>query len=117
MYQICDHFMKPLTIVVPHQCSLVTLVADGPQCPVWFVSHAWSTQFYESIGMITYHAEQHGLALESLYWICTFANNQWDLSELVGGLRETLFYQAIIRVGCKGVVSLMDQNCTPLERV
>ena len=37
-----------------------------------------------------------GLDSATYYWMCTFANNQHDLSELEGGLMDTPFVKAIL---------------------
>ena len=78
MYSVCKYFVKPLT--EPHQCSFVDLVATAEaQPPKWFVSHAWSTPFSQTVSMLEFHRQQRGLLPTTPYWICTFANNQHDL--------------------------------------
>ena len=60
--------------------------------------------------------ELRDLPADGCYWICTFANNQHDLKELGGELKETPFYKAIVSPGCLGVVIAMDKECTPFKR-
>jgi hypothetical protein len=57
----------------PFQCSFVELMADGPQKPVWFVSHAWSTNFKDSLEMLDYHMQVQDLDDKTPYWYCGFA--------------------------------------------
>ena len=50
MYHLCEHFVKPIT--KPFQCSWVELVAMEEQRPQWFLSHAWSTRFMQTMVML-----------------------------------------------------------------
>ena len=112
LYVINDAFVMPLT--QQFKCSWVELVATGPQLPRWFVSHWWGTPFPQTVSLLAFHTLQRHLEL-SPYWICTFANNQHDLSGLSGQLRHTPFVQAILR--CEGTVVLLDWDVTPFDRV
>ena len=72
MYSVCKYFVKPLT--EPHQCSFVDLVATAEaQPPKWFVSHAWSTPFSQTVAMLEFQRRSRGLPPTTPYWICTFA--------------------------------------------
>ena len=74
MYIISDYFVKPLTL--PHCCSFVDLVSTAEvQVPVWFVSHAWSTPFAQTISMLEFHRRTRELPPSTPYWICTFAKH------------------------------------------
>ena len=71
MYSVCTYFVKPLT--EPHACSFVDLVSKAAeQRPKWFVSHAWSTPFAQTVSMLTFHMQSHALPPSTPYWICTF---------------------------------------------
>merc|ERR1712166_879330 len=115
MYNICTQFVKPLT--ARYQCSWVELVATGAQLPVWFISHAWATPFAQTLEMLLWHMTVHQLSIDSAYWFCTLANNQWELGELGGSLEDTPFWRAIGLCTCLGVVQVMDAMCTPHKRV
>ena len=71
MYHLCQLFVKPLT--VQFKCSFVELVATAPQPPQWFLSHAWSTAFKDTLSMLEWHRQCRGLGEDSAIWICTFA--------------------------------------------
>merc|ERR1719456_353991 len=109
------NFVRPLT--EPFQCSFVELVAFEAQTPRWFVSHFWGTPFCQTVNLLTFHSAQRGLLPTAPYWICTFANNQHDLSELGTSLQETPFVKAIMCNQCQGTVTLMDHAATTLERI
>ena len=80
MYSVDTYFVKPLT--EPYKCSFVDLVSTAKtQPPKWFVSHAWSTPFSQTVSMLNFHAHSHDLPPTTAYWICTFANNQHDLGQ------------------------------------
>ena len=134
-YHICDIIVKPVTS--RDKCSFVELVAhQDRQDPIWFVSHFWGTPFDQTVQMLSFHAEVHDLGEDTTYWYCTLANvstsypccallwftcgllqNQHDLSQLAGGLRQTPFWLAIQLPSCVGVVQAMDSKCTPPRRI
>lgn len=115
MYHFCGFFLKRLTFAF--QCSFMELVADAAQPPVWFVSHFWGNVLQDTVQSLRFHAESRALPYATaFYWICTFANNQWDLGELGGKLQDTPFHIAIMSIGCEGVVMVLDSACTPFTR-
>ena len=80
MYSVDTYFVKPLT--EPYKCSFVDLVSTAKtQPPKWFVSHAWSTPFSQTVLMLRLHMQSRDLPPTTPYWICTFANNQHDLGQ------------------------------------
>ena len=80
MYSVHDYFIFPLTL--QHLCSFVELVSTAEaQPPKWFVSHAWSTPFAQTVSMLNHHVKSRDLPPTTAYWICTFANNQHDLGQ------------------------------------
>eukprot|EP00927_Polykrikos_kofoidii_P079088 TRINITY_DN75877_c0_g1_i1.p1 TRINITY_DN75877_c0_g1~~TRINITY_DN75877_c0_g1_i1.p1 ORF type:complete len:805 (-),score=136.64 TRINITY_DN75877_c0_g1_i1:45-2348(-) len=115
LYHLNEHFVKPLT--ARFRCSFVELVASKPQIPRWFVSHWWGTPFLHTQALLGFHANRREVADGSPYWICTFANNQHDLSELAGELDETPFVRAILSRNCVGTIALLDQKVTTFERI
>merc|ERR1719265_1969514 len=48
--------------------------------------------------------------------MCTFANNQHDLSELSGGMAGTPFLKVIRSTACLGTVVLLDPNAAAFGR-
>lgn len=114
MYHISDHFIRPLT--APFQCSFVELIAEEPQPPVWFLSHAWSAGFRNSLSMVKYHTEVHELGEHTPYWYCAFANNQHTMESLSGPVQEMPFWKVMDSDSCEGLLQLMDKDCTPHTR-
>jgi len=112
MYHICDHFVKRLTDRL--ECSFVELIASKQQTPKWFVSHAYSTSFEETLVMLRYHAEVHELSPGASYWIDTFARNLSVREEPMQPLHRTTLWNAIRK--CKGLVQVMDDECKPHQR-
>ncbi|CAE8690688.1 unnamed protein product [Polarella glacialis] len=140
MYHVCQHFVLPLTKA--EGCSYVELVASELQPPQWLVSHAWSTAFAATANMLTQHGRarsnngsfsgpselspllpttpQQAVLLPDpiVYWICTLANNQHDLSGLhEADLLKTPFGRVLLSPSTHGTVLLCDQAVTPLRRV
>ncbi|CAE8640924.1 unnamed protein product, partial [Polarella glacialis] len=115
MYDIDPHFVQPLTL--PFRSSFVELVAKGPQIPHWFVSHWWGTEFCQTVALLNFHLKQRLMPSPLFYWICTFANNQHDLSELTGSLLETPFVKVIMANEAVGTVTVFDAKVTTLRRI
>lgn len=115
LYVINDCMVVPFTL--RFRCSFVELVAEGPQLPRWFVSHWWGTPFCQTVSLLAFHGEQRQLSEASPYWICTFANNQHDLSSLSGTLRQTPFVRAILSEDCVGTLALLDSSVTTFDRI
>jgi len=114
LYHINDLFVVPLTD--QFECSFVELLADGPQDPLWFISHWWGCPFMDSLSMLTFHASAHDLPQDVPYWMCTFANNQHNLEELDEHLMQTPFARAIMSETCQGTIMLMNETAEPFKR-
>jgi ankyrin repeat protein len=67
--------------------------------------------------MLALHSQNRGLTEDDIYWVCTFANNQQDLSELGGGLTDTPFVKVILSPVCQGTVVVFDRKLTPFKRI
>ena len=108
------------------------LIATGPQSPLWFLSHAWKTEYWQTLEMLDWHAKVHKLASDAAFWFCTMANvslcwlcsllsvklqNQHDLSQLTGDLRETPFWRGSALRSCVGVLQLLAALCAPDRRI
>ena len=82
MYSVHDYFIFPLTL--QHLCSFVELVSTAAaQRPKWFVSHAWSTPFAQTVSMLNFHMQSRDLLPTTTYWICTFSNDQHNLGQML----------------------------------
>uniref|UniRef100_A0A7S2M8I7 Uncharacterized protein n=1 Tax=Zooxanthella nutricula TaxID=1333877 RepID=A0A7S2M8I7_9DINO len=115
-YNVNDFITTPLT--EPFGCSTVELVAEAPQQPTWFVSHAWSHGLRETVVILAFHAEaREGAEATCYYWICTFANNQHNLSQLAGALEETPFFKVITADSCRGTVAMVCGSAALFKRV
>jgi hypothetical protein len=114
LYHINDNFVMPLTR--KSRCSFVELIATDKQKPTWFISHWWGTPFRMTMDLLNFHAKQREVG-EKFYWMCTFANNQHDLSELGGGIEDTPFVKVLRDPQCEGTVVLLNPDCTPFERM
>ena len=115
MYHLDNAFVKPLT--TPFFCSLVELLATHEQAPRVFVSHYWGNPFWQLLRLLRLHARERHLQISDAVWICTFANNQHDLSELQGDLQSTPFYKVIRLQGCLGTVAILDSKTLPFTRI
>lgn len=111
----------------------------GPSTVKWFVSHYWGMPFRDTVVCLQKHAEEVGgnAWRSEAYWICTFSNNQWKLTEeipkstlfleeMIGvtspksqktsQLNECSFYKAMRSGHCKGTCMILDQQVLPLTR-
>lgn len=99
MLEICLDVVKPVISHLAKQhsgvreSSWVELVASGPQVPKIFVSHSWAEPFRDFMLTTTSLMLERGLTARDVMWICTFANNQFELS-LGTRLLDCPFFQA-----------------------
>ncbi|CAK8988283.1 CSC1-like protein At4g15430 [Durusdinium trenchii] len=115
MHSVVNTIVKPLTDA--RRSSFVCLW--GGRKVDYFVSHSWGTSFRHFVQSI----QSHALSKEgedwkfASYWICSFANNQWNIeAELGASIMESAFARAL-KGGIKGVVMVLDHEVQPLTRV
>mmetsp|Transcript_88694 Transcript_88694/g.237183 ORF Transcript_88694/g.237183 Transcript_88694/m.237183 type:complete len:870 (-) Transcript_88694:190-2799(-) len=114
LYQAMEHFLKPVTEEA--QCSYVELVAVGSQVPRWFCSHWWGEPVSDFVECIATHAELRMLQDSSPYWVCAYANNQWDLgSEIASDPAKSSFRRAIDL--SDGTLSIVDRGAIVFSRI
>ena len=90
-----------------------------PNCPNAQLS-CRGAQFGRRYNLLVLHASQREYILTrraGQWFTCAFLQNQHDLSQLAGGLRQTPFWLAIQLPSCVGVVQAMDSKCTPPRRI
>mmetsp|Transcript_97228 Transcript_97228/g.222779 ORF Transcript_97228/g.222779 Transcript_97228/m.222779 type:complete len:870 (+) Transcript_97228:3-2612(+) len=114
LYQAMKHFLKPVTEEA--KCSYVELVAVAAQAPHWFCSHWWGEPVSDFVECIATHAELRMLKDSSAYWVCAYANNQWDLgSEIASDPAKSSFRRAIDL--SDGTLSIVDRGATVFSRI
>lgn len=117
MYQVRDHFVKPLT--QKNQCSLVELMSTAKQPPMWMISHWWGTPFPLTVRMLQLQARSRHSQTAALvsYWFDAFANNQWNMEEVdEADVLRFPFARAMLGQSCMGTVLLCDPEVTALLR-
>ncbi|OQR85240.1 hypothetical protein ACHHYP_12051 [Achlya hypogyna] len=78
--QVCFDYIVPLTAST--QLSLVEHIAADPATahfvrPAnWYISHAWSYLFLETVDSLDVFFAQQQLSDEAVVWFCVFNNNQ-----------------------------------------
>eukprot|EP00434_Breviolum_minutum_P000023 symbB.v1.2.000020.t1/scaffold5.1/size591573/20 len=115
MHFIVANIVTPLTR--KKEVSFVALWGGRPVD--YFVSHSWGTSFSHFVSSIRCHAmsKEGEVWMDASYWICSFANNQWNIQEELGStIMESAFAKAL-RGGIKGVVMVLDHEVQPLTRV
>eukprot|EP00913_Durusdinium_trenchii_P020421 g19185.t1 len=116
MHFVVANVVRPLT--QSKGVSFVTLWG-GKQVD-YFVSHSWGTSFAHFVRSIRCHAlskEGPTSWIDAAYWICSFANNQWNIAaELADDPMDSAFARAL-RGGIKGVAMVLDHEVQPLTRV
>jgi hypothetical protein len=107
LYDVTSQVVIPATTA--RQCSLVELLATGPQPPTWFVSHWWGEPVLHFLQVLKQHAADRRLGPETVYWVCAYANRQ-HASELAKELdlapEHTPFFKALQR--SVGTLSIAD---------
>lgn len=71
-YHLEEHLLLPATVAAASR-SLVEVMADGPQVPRVFVSHAWSQSFDETVRVVARYYADQGLHEDEPAWIYAFA--------------------------------------------
>ena len=102
LYAMDAYIVRPATKA--RKCAYVELVAICAQPPKWFCSHWWGEPVLDFVACVVTHALDHGYSLEgskndptTAYWVCAYANNQWDLTSVnAPTLKETSFYKASV---------------------
>ena len=119
MYYIDPNIVRPLTAA----CRLSFAERIGPNRVKWFISHWWGTEFQNSCSAIRKHAQSvcnpdnPDEWKQISYWICTFSNNQYQVSEeLCSNHKESSFYLALHSQECCGTYMILDEKATPLTR-
>jgi len=113
-HEICHLIIKKI-IPKDQSCSWVEAVADGrPQKRNFFCSHNWGECFRDFMVSIEAHAKEKGIAMETTYWICVYANNQHSV-ELGLTLSESPFYSAL--KGSRATLLLLDKTAEALLRL
>mmetsp|Transcript_68090 Transcript_68090/g.134348 ORF Transcript_68090/g.134348 Transcript_68090/m.134348 type:complete len:881 (-) Transcript_68090:111-2753(-) len=118
MYSVNTFFVMPLT--KQFTSSFVELVATNIQDPLWMVSHAWSTAYANTLRMLWLHSGSRyaDTPVDTVYWCCTMANNQHDLSELaMTDVLRSPFARVLVSEHSLGTILLCDEAVTPLSRV
>ena len=102
LYAMDAYIVRPATKA--RKCAYVELVAICAQPPKWFCSHWWGEPVLDFVACVVTHALDHGYSLEgskndptAAYWVCAYANNQWDLTSVnAPTLEGTSFYKASV---------------------
>lgn len=76
LYDLVSRWIKPRT--EERRCSMVELLAEGPQVPDWFVSHWWGEPVCDFIACLEQHAYDRHL-VAPVYWVCAYALRQHAL--------------------------------------
>ena len=126
LYAVDRYVIKPATEA--RKCAYIELVALHAQPPKWFCSHWWGEPVLDFVDCVVTHAMDHGYTLKWLgkkcehydpmagYWVCAYANNQWDLASVnAPTLEETSFYKALKLA--EGAISILDKGGMCFKRV
>ena len=112
MHFVVANIVEPLT--EKQQTSLVGLLQG--KAVSHFVSHSWATPFQHFVQCLLRHAAFTG-AVNPTYWICSFANNQWDIASEIGTDVLDSAFAKVLHSHLQGVVMVLDQQVQPLTRL
>eukprot|EP00928_Gymnodinium_smaydae_P022592 TRINITY_DN18926_c0_g1_i1.p1 TRINITY_DN18926_c0_g1~~TRINITY_DN18926_c0_g1_i1.p1 ORF type:complete len:1602 (-),score=183.61 TRINITY_DN18926_c0_g1_i1:53-4360(-) len=116
MYYLNPNILLPLT--AKHKMSFAEVV--GPKKVEWFISHFWGTAIMYTVDAVKNHAMtvcQTRSWKDISYWICTFCNNQYRVSEELGhGYENSSFYLTLRSGLCLGTCMILDKDALPLTR-
>eukprot|EP00929_Paragymnodinium_shiwhaense_P036595 TRINITY_DN1958_c0_g2_i1.p1 TRINITY_DN1958_c0_g2~~TRINITY_DN1958_c0_g2_i1.p1 ORF type:complete len:1271 (+),score=227.82 TRINITY_DN1958_c0_g2_i1:107-3919(+) len=120
MYYMDANIISPMTA----RSKLSFAEVIGPSPLRFFCSHYWGSPFCDFVDSV----QEHAKAAEEdnhdedrwrtvSYWVCSFANNQWEIATEIGqDWTESSFYHAISAPICQGTCIILDKEVTPLTR-
>jgi len=114
LYQVVDNVIKPATR--RRRCSFVELIADEAQPPLWFVSHWWGEAVCRFVLVVQQHAKDRHLPAHSPYWVCAYANNQWNLEEALLDDPEKSSFRKAVNLSV-GTLSILDEASVCYKRM
>lgn len=113
-HEIVSEIVKRI-IPQRHSCSWMEVVSCGnPQERRFYCSHNWSEPFRDFMATIEHHAREHRAGPEDAYWICVFANDQWDVN-LGTSLCGSPFYDALHNAEMTAL--MLDETAEALYRM
>jgi len=113
MHDINEEIIKKL-ISNKHPCSWMEIITTEDQSSKYFVSHNWAEPFRDFMHSLETHAAMNCLGIHDVFFVCTFANNQWKL-DLGEKLCTAPFYEAL--QDSTFVILVLDKKATALERL
>eukprot|EP00928_Gymnodinium_smaydae_P063564 TRINITY_DN47107_c0_g1_i2.p1 TRINITY_DN47107_c0_g1~~TRINITY_DN47107_c0_g1_i2.p1 ORF type:complete len:1081 (+),score=138.48 TRINITY_DN47107_c0_g1_i2:349-3243(+) len=92
------------------------MVATAPQVPRWFISHWWGEPVCLFVTCVERHGKLRHLPKDSPYWVCAYANNQWNLgTDVTSDPAETSFRKAMAL--SEGTLSILDADGVVFQRI
>jgi len=114
LYQVCENLIKPAT--AERKCSFVELIANAPQPPRWFISHWWGEPIQDFVTCVDAHSTLRHLPKTTSYWVCAYANNQWELGhDVADDPYQTSFRKALDL--SEGTLSIIDMKAITFTRI
>jgi len=107
----------PVEVTASQTLSYKEFVSSTPLKPKWFCSHFWGEPVLDFVPCVEEHSLRRGLDdRDTGYWICAYANRQYDLkSDIAGDVRNTSFYKAMRLAD--GVLLFLDQHARSFARI
>ncbi|CAB9521248.1 KN motif and ankyrin repeat domains [Seminavis robusta] len=115
MFDVCYEVIKPIIVHLDRGlCSWSSLVNQGRrQRPSVFISHSWSEKYRDFVATLEHLQLDRGMTPTDVVWICTFANNQFQL-DLGARLSKSPFYDAL--EFAQDVALFLDYTASALSR-
>jgi len=138
LYDAKKYIIKPFTSLSRKSFVETLPSTDGPQPPRWFVSHWWGEPIKEFLACIETHnhnfwangcafnrkdtdklheARGGGMTIDTPYWICSYANNQWDLSESITKDPSKSGFTRALAIAGGRTVSILDSEGIVFSRI
>ena len=116
LYDLTRYVIRPATF--QRQCAYVELVATRAQRPRWFVSHWWGEHIFDFIACLTAHARDRmpNEIYDSPYWVCAYANNQWELEDAISDDPGKTSFHRALRLSM-GTVAVLDRAGVIFSRI
>ena len=129
LYDVDKYVIRPFTVKTKKSFVSTLPSTAGTQPPRWFISHWWGEQVYDFVSCVETFVndfskncnDSHdwrggGMTADTPIWICAYANNQWDLSDITINPYSSSFTLAMKEADFR-TLSILDSGGVVFTRI
>ena len=129
LYDVDKYVIRPFTVKTKKSFVSTLPSTAGTQPPRWFISHWWGEQVNDFVSCVETFVTDFsincnesqdwrggGMTADTPIWICAYANNQWDLSEITINPYSSSFTLAMKEADFR-TLSILDSGGVVFTRI